>query len=585
MPFQTPDDWRTTLPLVYETAASLPEQHSYTSLVTDKLATIQNESHFQELLTDSFLFSLYHASVESFQSMHKKPVIPGLDDLENTLIQLMDNHLSPTQNIFINISMDDIKHHLELIDKRMEEALESGDMDECASIAGNIKTMSSLFLYYSSYRYALMGLETQFGTLHNKKDYIEAISIFISDGEFELEEAVQLYHQCVYSRVFLGEQDRLEKLFSKVFDDLITKENINHLLDLTSQNAHQLSDIQTLVMFKQATNSHSNHGYYSQLGLFIKHASNLLLNQTSNPYYLDLFITNMSTSIDFGHDSPLLLSLKKIQLSTDMLKTLLTIPKFNSIMAPYIYNPYFSLSKLNEWISTHTSLLTQCVSALSYLDNMKLYYLYTSEELLNAIQLQRFQLGNIDIAKVNLEAFIPILYFITHNNYLCRKKELLNIFVFAHESYCNIHENIDELATLVHTNLPGNCALFLGIQDVIFGAKLLDTLSIIKKQQPEHLHEAINEIQSALKHKNLSMFERLHKVKNIIEDHLKTQEPHSEGHHILQHILKGIQNLETYKSAVNSPWYFFFKKEPPDIERIMKTIYPTQNGPQLSSSI
>ena len=585
MPFSTPDNWRQTLPLVYESAGSLPEHHSYISLVTDKLASSQNESHFQELITDNFLFALYHACVETFQSTHQKPVVPGLDDLENTLIKLMDIHFPDAPNIFAIIPLDDIKHHLELIDKRMEESLDSGDMDEYASIAGNIKTMSSLFLYYCKYRYALMELDKNFGQHHDKQNYVEAILEFLTDTELELEVAVQLYHACVYSRVFLDKQDKLEELFTKVFNKLIVDENINHLFDLTNHAPHRLNDFQTLIMFKQATMSHTDHGYFSQLGFFLKHAQNLLLNQTSNPYYLDLFIKNMSTSLDFGRDSPILLSLKKIQLTTDMLKKLLTIPKFSSLMLPYVYNSYFSLSQLNEWISKDISLLRQCVSSLSFLDNMKLYYLFTSKELLHLIQRQRFQIGDIDISQIHLEAFVPILNYIRHDEYLNQKEYNMNIFIFAHEAFCNIHENINELGCLVHARLPSHCTLFIGIQDILFGAKLLKTLGEFKQQMPEHSHEIINEIQAALQQKNRSMFERLHSVKNICEDHLKTLEPSSSYHHVLNQILIGMKKMEAYKEAVNSSRFLIFKRKSVDIDETMKAILSFPNDPQLSSTM
>jgi hypothetical protein len=580
---QNPEDWRITLPSIYEYTISLPKHHVHLFHVVQMLSSIQNESSFKELITDNFLFKLYHACVEYFQVNHKKPVLPCLDDLENTLIELMGIYIPNGGRICAQISIDNIKQHLECIDKRMEQALENGDIDNYASIAENIKAMANLLLRYYEYLYALMELEKKFGSAYTKTDYIAAISTFLTSTELDLEDAVHLYHQCVYSRIFLGHQAKLEQLFTSVFDALMTKENINHLFDLTYHPPCRLSTIQTILIFKQATTSTSKHGYFNQLGLFIKYANHLLLNKAQNPYYLNLFIHNMSSTSAFGPESPILVSLKKIRLTMDILQSLCECAQFKPIMAGYIYKPFYALKEINERIRAHVPLLTQCVKKLNFLENIKLFYLYPSDDLLKAIHKQQFRLIEMDISQLDVDAFVAVQYFMKHSHKLDKQQAMLNMFEYAHEALCAIHVNLNALRHLAQSCLPYRCPMFLGIQNILFGAKLLDTLFEIKQQMPEAFQESIGEIQTALEQKNISMMERLHKAKNICEDLVKRQEPTTSGYHVLQQILKGVEHLEAYNMSMQSQRRILCKKDMLNLEQIMKAIYPTQNGSQLSS--
>lgn len=571
MPFPEPRNWNETLPTILKNDRLY--SNSYLSVINTQLASITDATKFQEIINEEFLYLLYHACIELFKLNHPNKGIPGVDDLENTLITLLNSHFVNFQDIFSILQSEELYSYLENIEKNMSDACDNSESEENSKCAGEIKSMACLLSYYTHHRYALIELERRVGALSGTAHDIKIIESFIEHLDLDMDDAIVLYNDCIYSRIFIKNQGEFEKIFSNIFDDLIERENINKNLDLCSFSPQQLNDMQFIVSFKQATTGTSEHGYFSNLGMFLKHAYQLLKNEHKDLYYLDLFINNMMQNAYFGEESKIIKSLQTITSTTDIFKSLLEIPRFSSQMSPYIFNNYYSLNETNSLINKHPKLLCSCVHQFSFLDKMKLYYLYPSIELLSQIQRQSYQFGEIDPSRLKTEEYAPVLKYMEDSYTVSRKEKVLLLFMYALEGSCNINININILEKLIDECCPPNCPLFIGIHNILFSVKLYDALIAVKDDMPAEFQDIIQQITSSLNQKNLPVMERFHKIQNICEDHINALPKDSELSDTLRQIVKSINDLDPKQIATRSVWSLFFKKEVLNTDKMIEALH------------
>lgn len=577
---KVPDDWRNTLPMIMDACSVETFEKNLLDNIYRQLTTVQNSEEFFQLCNEYFLCSVYYASIKLFHEENSG--IMGLDDVENTFFKIFNTHLVHAPRIFINLPQQEFTAYLENIETQMNMALEDDDPNIC-NIASAIKSIIPMMKYYHQYQLAHYYLKSEFGEVANRDDYITAIIDYLSSTELELQDTVELYRKCINSRIFIKNQDLLETIFSPVFDDLLETEGIGPQTNLEHLSPNQLQDIKTIITFKQAMYNNERHGYYMNLGMFIKYAIDLLTKQHIHPYYFNLFITNMSQQSDFGTHSPILVSLKKLNIVSDIINKLCQLPSFN-LVAPYLYHRDYSYSDIEEIINFAPGAIQRSVKELSLFDIVKLYYLFPRSGIIDVLEGQKLNFSTLDVAEFYPEDFSLILHFLADPNLSTHIKINHELFLHAHE-YFNLNkmdEYLPVLEKLMTEKVPKNSSLYQGIKKTISSCNLHAIIHHFNQTSTSPYAAIFEDILMALNQKEYPVQQRLNKVQNICKDAMASVPLESTERLILQHTSNYIDELSQSTPRSFSSMKLLFENKTENKLSMLQAICINKNGPKPS---
>lgn len=577
---KTPDNWQNSLPLVLE-ACSVPSfEETLLDNVSKQLSSITSADEFLQLCNEYFLCSVYYACIKLFHNENQKEM--GLDDVENMFFKVFNAYLNQEKSIFLEIDPQKFAEYLGIIEHQMNEALDSDDPNIC-NIASSIKSIIPIVQYYHEYQLALHEITKKFGKLENFDDYIPIIQKYINEQELDLSETVEFYRNCVNSRLFLKNQTELETIFSSIFDQILDEENIGSQTNLEEYSPEQLQDIKTIISFKQAMSNNDKHGYYVHLGQFIKYALGLLTKEQPNPYYLNLFIENMTKDDEFGAQTPIVLSLKKMKIMAEVLDKLSQLSHFTMFL-PYLYNKHSSCDKISQMIRISPNVIQKSIKELSLFDIVKIYYLFPSIEFSKTFQQQKFNFNTIDISQLNQEDLMLFLNFLSNKNLLPSYQKTHELFLYIHQVFCLVNEHLPQLEQLKAELVQTRSSLDRGLKKIIFFSRLQSTIDDLQKLEDKDLRLVFSEISKALSKKSISIHERLEQVNNIAKDTFERVESSSSAYHFVQHISQAIDDLSKPNPTRLSSITSIFQRDNKNTSNALQAICNETNGPKTNSN-